>query len=381
MKLLEKVLVPVSLKSTSNEQIQMAKTLAEKFGSTIHLLHVLPDEARNDNVNPLIINYVERDINIIGNIFEQQGIFVERSIRYGKVFERILDVAEEENVNLILLNNGLDYFSSSFKIDVISEKLIRKSEKPVWVVKKGYFNTPQNIVCSVDFSEASERALSNAVMIARTFRAKLSVINVFEPIGSNFSTRYEIDYHDENEKLKKENTKLLKDFLKNINFSDVDYSVHQLEGKPCEQINDFVIANQCDLLFMGATGKNIIRRMLLGSVTEMVIRNLPCSMVITKTENILHVKMDYEISTIQSHFDRAIKLEESGFYTEAIHQMKLCLYINDLYIPALSALVRLYEKVGDTKQAEENKHKLDKIFRHLWDKKIEEDIRRNLDLQ
>jgi universal stress protein E len=381
MRLLEKILVPVSLKTTSNEQIEMAKALAQKFGSIIHLLHILPDEARNDSINPLIMNYVERDINAIANGFEQLGITVDRTIRYGKIFERILDVSEEENVNLILLNNGLDYFATSFKIDVISEKLIRKAEKPVWVVKKGYFNIPQNMVCSVDFSEASERALNNAVKLARTFKAKLSVLNVFEPIESNFSTRYDIDYNEENQKLRDENSKMLKAFLKKINFSDVDFSVYQVEGKPNEQINDFVIANRCDLLFMGATGKNIIQRMFLGSVTEMVIRNLPCSMVITKTENILHIKMDYEISTIQNHFDRAIKLEESGFFNEAIDQMKLCLYINDLYIPALSALVRLYEKVGDKVQSEDSKRKLDKIFRHLWDKKIEEDIRRNLDLK
>ena len=131
---------------------------------------------------------------------------------------------------------------------------------------------------------------------------------------------------------------------------------------------------------MGATGKNFLERLLLGSVTELVIREMPSSMVITKSENILNLKIDADISGIEKHFTNAGKLIEAGYYEEAIEQLNICLKINDLYVPAINVLAELYAKIGQDELAETYHHKADDILRRLWDKKIELEIRKNLNL-
>ena len=131
---------------------------------------------------------------------------------------------------------------------------------------------------------------------------------------------------------------------------------------------------------MGANGKSLLQRVFLGSVTEMVIRQLPGSMVITKSENILNLKIDFEISEIEKHFTNAMQLEKTGYYEDAIDQLKICLQINDLHIPALNALIKLYIKVGKKDLSEMYSKKLDEILRRLWDKKIEMEIRKNYGL-
>ncbi len=262
----------------------------------------------------------------------------------------------------------------------MAEKLIRKSQKPVWVVKEGGKALPEKILCSVDYSDASIRALNNAIKIARTFRTKLFVINVFEPMENSYSLRYEFDYQQENKKNESENAKRFNEFLNKFNFTDIDYQTHIFSGKPDKEIVRFADQNQVDLLFMGATGKTFLQRILLGSVTEKVIRKLPCPMVITKSENILNLKIDADISEIEKHLANAQKLEETGYYKEAIEQLKICLQINDLHLPALSALAKLYEKIGENELAEIYNKKIDEILKRLWNKKIELEIRKSLKL-
>lgn len=123
-----------------------------------------------------------------------------------------------------------------------------------------------------------------------------------------------------------------------------------------------------------------MQRILLGSVTEKVVRDLPSSMVITKTENILNLKIDADISEIEKHMSNAEKLAETGFFDEAVEQYKTALQINDLHIPALTALASLYDKIGEKESAELFYRKIDEILGRLWDRKIEFEIRKSLKL-
>ena len=377
MRLLEKILVPVRINETSAEQLNVAIQLANKFHSQVILLHVLPIEAKKDSINSLIMKYVDDDFKKVLDNLIKKGIHAEKRIGYGNMFDQIISVAEIENVNLILMVNDMEYIDDNYKIDVVAEKLIRKSQKPIWIVKSGSNTIPDNILCPVDFSDASERALNNAIKISRTFQSKLFVITVFEPLEENFSMRYNIDYKKENEILENETKKKFEDFIKKFNFTDVDYETKLIRGKTHEKIIAFAAKNNIDLIFMGATGKSLIQRVLLGSVTEMVIRELPSSMIITKSEDILNLRIDFEISEIEKHFTDAMKLEKTGYYKEAIDQLKICLEINDLHIPALNALIKLYNKIGEKELSETYSKKLDEILSRLWDKKIELEIKKN----
>jgi len=377
MRLLEKILIPVRINETSAEQLNVAIQLANKFHSQVILLHVLPIEAKMDSINSLIMKYVDNDFEKVLDNLKKIGIHAEKRIGYGNMFDQIISIAEMENVNLILIVNEMEHIDDNYKIDVVAEKLIRKSQKPIWVVKSGSNTIPDKILCPVDFSDASERALNNAIKISRTFQSKLFVITVFEPLEENSSMRYNINYKKENEELENETKKKFEDFIKKFNFTDVDYNTKLIRGKTHEKIIAFATKNNIDLIFMGATGKSLLQRVLLGSITEMVIRELPSSMVITKSENILNLKIDFEISEIEKHFSNAIKLEKNGYYKEAIDQLKICLQINDLHIPTLNALIKLYNKMGKKELSETYSNKLEEILSRLWDKKIELEIRKN----
>lgn len=379
MKLLEKILVPVKVNKMANNQLDMAVELSKKFGSKLFLLHVLPSEARSQNVRILIEEYVDKDFEKVINYVSDKGVSVQKVIRYGNMFEQILSTAEEQNVNLILIPNDFHLTDNNQSVDYLVEKLIRKSEKPVWVVKENSQGVPARVLCPIDYSDASRRALTNAIKIARIFKAKLFVTNVFESLEDVYSLRYKVDYEEENAALEQENRDNFAAFIKNFSFVDVDYEQVILKGKPYKKIIEFASDKKADVLFIGATGKTFFQRLLLGSVTELVIRDLPCSVVITKSENILNLKIEKDISDIERLMDNAKNLEEAGFYEDGIEQLKLCLKINDLHLPALYAIVKLYQKIGKEDLAKTFNHKAEEILKRLWNKKIELEIRRGLD--
>lgn len=380
MKLLEKILVPVNLNDVSNPQLETAAELANKFNSELILIHVLPDDAKKESIKPLINKHIDSSFGEIINNLNLTEIKTDKRILYGNMFDQIISTAEDENVNLILISNDIEHANSKYNIDVVAEKLIRKSQKPVWVVKEGDKVVPQKILCAIDYSDASIRALHNAIKISRSFRSSLYIINVFEPIENKYSPRYKVDFEKENHRMESENEKKFKEFLVHFDFTDIDYQTYILKGIPEKEILKFTDENQVDLLFMGATGKTFIQRIFLGSVTENVIRELPSSMVITKSENILNLKIDADITELEKHFANAQTLEETGYYKESIEQLKICLRINDLHIPTLSALAKLYAKMGENDLANIYNQKIDEILKRLWNRKIELEIRKSLKL-
>lgn len=380
MKLLEKILVLIELNKTSVDQLRVPIQLANKFNSQLILLHVLPAEANKESINSLIMKYVNEDFKRILTDLKKIGIQAEKRIAFGNKTDQTLSISEKENVSLILIVNEIEHIDNNYNINTVAEKLIRKSQKPIWVVKSSSEMFPDKILCPVDFSDSSERALNNAIRISRTFQAELFIITVFEPLEENTSLRYNIDFKEENEELENETRKKFKEFLKKFNFTDINYNTELIRGKIYEQIVAFAKVKDINLIFMGANGKSLLQRVFLGSVTEMVIRQFPCSMVITKSENILNLKIDFEISEIEKHFTNAMQLEKIGYYEDAIDQLKICLQINDLHIPALNALIKLYIKVGKNDLSEMYSKKLEEILRRLWDKKIEMEIRKNYKL-
>lgn len=380
MKLLEKILVPVDIEKVSNEQLEVAVKLAENFGSKIILLCVLPEEAKLDSIKKYIENFTKTEIEKVINSMSYPREKIDFIIEYGNRFNKIISLSESENVNLIVNINQKSDSDNGAQIDVLSEKLVRKSAKPVMIVKPGTNIVPKTILCPVDYSNSSERALKNAVKIARAFNSKLFIMNVYEPLEENFSKRLDIDFDEENKKQQAINKQQFESFLSQFNFTELDYETIIANGNPELVISEFVARNLIDLIFMGATGKTFIQRLLLGSVVESTLRELPASMIVTKAENLLDLKIEADISSLEKHLIQAKKLEELGYYDEAIDQLKLCLQINDLHVPALHRLSNLYSKQGEKELAENYMKKANEILRRIWDKKIEFEIRKGLGL-
>lgn len=307
MKPLNKILVPVNLKSSSYIYLQTAIELANKFNSKIILLYVFPKDTCDKTINDII----NHSFSFVLDNIKSSSVNVDKKIVFGNVYEQINLIAKRENINLILTSDKVADKGELNNKNAISEKLLRKSQKSIWIVKDEYKNHPQKILCPVDYSKASARALNNAIQIAQVFNSKLCVINICEPLKHTYSRRFTIDYETENQKMITENKEKFVAFLKKFDFYNLDYQIKIIEGKPSCEIIHYIKENKVDITIMG-TDKNNVQRYFIGSTTEDIINMLPCSIVITtqeyKIEKTTIALRPKEIQTVNTKSKK--KLEE-----------------------------------------------------------------------
>ena len=130
-----------------------------------------------------------------------------------------------------------------------------------------------------------------------------------------------------------------------------------------------------DLLIMGTSGRTGLNRMFMGSITEKVVREVPCSFLTLKSEDIISLQLETHIKDIEQLHSTAMELIEDGFYEEAIDQLKACLNINDMHVPAYKGLAKVYDKLNQPEKARMYRSSAKDIMDKIWYQKIEKEIR------
>jgi universal stress protein E len=377
MKLVEKILMPIDVNKLCKEQLNSAIKIAKEFNSEVSVMYVLPETEVHPEIRELLTKYINETLDkVVKTLDDKKVSYSQPIIDSGSPVDKILKTANEQNANLILVCSGNKAENEEFKLGTTAEKLIQLSDVPVWVAKSDKRTEIEEILCPIDFSDPAKRALRNAILLSNNFEAKLHILGVFEPFFTA-SPRIEIDQKLENEKLQKQFQQEMHKFLSEFNLKGVNHSIEIQEGIPHEKILESIQKNGISLLVMGTNGRSGFSRIIMGSVTEKVIRQLPCSFVTTKTQNIFELRLDSEIKEIETHFSNATKLQKSGLYKEAIQQCLICLQINDMHVPSMFKLAKLYEFLGDDAKVAYYEKTATEVLRRLWDKKIEFEIRQH----
>ena len=242
-------------------------------------------------------------------------------------------------------------------------------------MKEGAALNVQHILCPVDFSATSKRALKNAITMAHRFKAELTILSVCELQGSLWFT-VEEDRALENDSRCAGHKNKFEKFLEGFNLAGLKWKKETRKGKPAEEILSAISEKMIDLLVMGTSGKTGLNRLIIGSVTEKVIREVPCSFLTLKSEDIITLQLETSIQDIENHYNTATQLMEDGFYEESIEQFKLCLSINNMHVPSHYGIAKVYEKMDMPEKAKIYRNSGREILNRIWDQKIEEEARK-----
>ena len=380
MKLLEKILVPIDVTIDSAEQIAAAMQMARLYRSEIILMYVVPEEELHDDIKKMVTKSALGILNNLKEDIEKEEVIVrEPVVAFGEPSERIVQTADSENVNFIITGSGAKTDENKFKLGITAEQLVRMSDVPVWVVKTGCPVTLTNILCPVDFSASSQRALQNAILLSRNFQSELNILTVYE--SSGISSIISTDTKEEEDARLKKVKEEMEQFLLGVDLSEVNYTVNVVAGVVHEEILASIREKSHDLLIMGTNGRSMWSRFFMGSVTEKVTREMPCSFITTKTQDLIRLKLDAEIKEIEQHFSNGTQLMKNGLYKEAINQFSICLQINDMHIPSIYKTAEVYERMGDLVKKERYENMAKDVLSRLWDRKIEMEIRKHYRLR
>lgn len=178
-----------------------------------------------------------------------------------------------------------------------------------------------------------------------------------------------------NESAREGHSAELDDFLSSIDFHGVAWTRRVVEGNPYERIAAALADGGFDMIAMGTKGQSRIARLLIGGTVEKLTRNLPCSLLVVKSKDIVKPPIEEDLKTISETFDRAIVLLEEGFAAEAIVELTKVTVSNRFHSPAWEALVVAYERIGDPDRSREAEENARKIQEHIWSMKVRQDAR------
>jgi nucleotide-binding universal stress UspA family protein len=135
------------------------------------------------------------------------------------------------------------------------------------------FEPFQRILCPVDFSDTSEKALQLAERLAAASGAEVVVLHAFELPAS-------YDYPGQTRPVDpalRERLEKLRPVSHEVKFH------HVLHAGPAGDVISWLAEDQqCDLIVMGTHGRSGLKHLLLGSVAEHVLRHARCPVLVVR---------------------------------------------------------------------------------------------------
>jgi nucleotide-binding universal stress UspA family protein len=134
----------------------------------------------------------------------------------------------------------------------------------------------RRIVCPVDFSPISKRALDHAAAIARWYEAELVVLHVVPFMPTLFGFPAAVDSAAV---ASADADAVIPELTRFIEPAQTMVSAAQMtvrSGSPAQEILRHAAEAKADLLVLGTHGRTGFERFMVGSVTEKVLRKAPC---------------------------------------------------------------------------------------------------------
>lgn len=273
----ERILVPTDGSGPANAALEYAGEIAAAEDTIVHVLYVLdPAEDPADAETPL------------ANSREwagDAGAPVIDEIHTGEPRDAILDYADSRDVDAIVMGTRGRRGVGRLLLGSVTEEVVRDATVPVLVVRgasevrRRYpFET---IVVPVDGSDHAENALDRASSIARHHDATVHVLSVIDvtPAGADERSDLRLD------RLEGYAQSVVDDGIAAAEREGVDTVGTIRYGSTARTIGTYADTQDADLLVMGTHGRSGIDRLLLGSVTERVLRTATVPVLTVRDRN------------------------------------------------------------------------------------------------
>ena len=376
MKLLDKILLATDFSQGSDTALQMSSFVAKTFNSKIILIHVIPKIQDPTLAPEKVKKSVRKKLHEIKVKLDREAINVaEPLVANGIPFDKIIEQADVNDVNVILIGFGEKASERKFRLGITAERLIRHSNKPVWVIKQGTKPRIKRILCPVDFSNPATRALTNAIHLARNFQAELTVLTVIHQMSQLYPGMGKVEAKEQKAYAKQEKS-LFEKFLQKFDFYRIPWNKLVKQGKPHQEILKVARETECDLIVMGSTGRTKLKRMLLGSVAETVTREVPCSIITVKSEHAIRLQLEEEIDVIKTECDQGLELLEKGFPAEAVQRFHSCITKDKMYALAWEGLAASHKRLGHDEESKKCMDIAKSIRQDIWEKQVTAEVRK-----
>ncbi len=287
---LEKLLLSTDGSEFSDGASREAVKLAKVCSSKLFAVSVIETNSEFEVLAPQLIEKEEKNtrnrLEQIKSMAVKEGIECEIIARHAESpFQAIVDEAGKNQVDMIIMGRRGRTGLKRLLMGSVTAKVIGYSPCNVLVVPRSAEIKYQKILVATDGSKYSVSAAIEAVGIARRCGATLFVISV---VPSETASPFDIVHSEmQHEMIAKTEfhfgEKNVDDLLAIAKEEGVKAEGLVIEGRSYEAIVDNAREKRVDLIVMGSHGRTGLKRLLMGSVTERVVGNADCSVLIVKT--------------------------------------------------------------------------------------------------
>ncbi len=212
---IKNILFATDFSGVSEAALPYAEALSLRYGSTVHVAHVLPEVTflRPGAPDPAVMGSIYEDAHSLAQekmqrVAEQLKGFPHHTyLRHGKPHEVLSEIIEEQEIDLLVAGTHGRTGLGKLVMGSVAEQILRQVTCPVLTVgpkvasaakvtrSHGYRDVApapiavRQVLCSTDFKQASLEAVSYAISLAGEFQARLTLLHVIEDYGDHLHDR------------------------------------------------------------------------------------------------------------------------------------------------------------------------------------------------
>ncbi|MFH1113682.1 MAG: universal stress protein [Pseudomonadota bacterium] len=283
-RLFRRILVAVDGSPASLHALKETCRLARAEHGSITVLSVMPPydgELRLvgvRNISALMQAPVEKALAEAQRVAEAEGISIRTVAEQGEPYEEIVTFAEDGGYDVIVLGVKGHNVSENVLMGSVTARVIGHANTNVLVIPGESSLTWERILVPVDGSEWSTAAADKAFQLVRSYGSQLDVVSVAD-VPPHL---YGVSVAAANEMIL-EARRRLEQITHEAESRDIEANYVLREGEPAKILIELVHNHASDLIIMGSHGRTGLKRLLMGSVTERVIHNSPCPVLVVRS--------------------------------------------------------------------------------------------------
>jgi len=285
---LAKILAPVDFSERCVGAARYVEALAERFGSEVILLHVIPPphyEFSSMEVGGTVLNelfasresYLRKEM----DSFLKQDLprlQARRVLVSGDPARKIIEYAHQERADLIVMPTHGYGPLRRFILGSVTAKILHDADCPVWTgvhleeapaVGKIQF---RSILAALDLGEQSRKTLAWATELAKAYAARLVIVHAAPSIEGHAGEYFDPDWRLHLAKQAKEEIATLQESVAQ------DAEVFVESGDAPQVVCDSAVEFKADLLVIGrGSAAGVFGRLRANAYS--IIRESPCPVV------------------------------------------------------------------------------------------------------
>jgi nucleotide-binding universal stress UspA family protein len=279
-----RLLGATDLSSRSDRALRRAGVLARETGAELVLLSVVDDD------QPAVLVASERrEVAMLlaeqsRSMHELQGLHTRLRVEAGDPFDVIIRVADAEASDLVVMGEHRRRLLRDMFAGTTIERVLRRGGRPVLMVNSPAERPYRRILAALDLSEPSVGALRAAARFGLLARGSLTVFHAFQPPGKGNLVLAGMPGEAiaghvaaTAEEARQEVTRFLRGL--DLDLGPQLPPILLEEGPPADALRRAVQRLSPDLVVLGTRGHGALKRLILGSVAEEVLRTLECDVL------------------------------------------------------------------------------------------------------